>query len=308
MGGPLAKLLDKRQMALTRARLKAWWDGSDFDLQAFETANETGAEINLEEELFEAPAPEFPARFAALALLWGEGRIAPGDDAACALAPAQLGLETGGAVALLGAGLWTPVAALANAHAGKIAAFEWREETFPSFAHGVKRAKLGERVSVQRVDIETYAFEAEAFDGVWSLDEFTFADEPARFAHRLAKALKPDRCLMIEFYAGLPSPDIPSAFASSFSEPHVRAAGDVAHFLIESGLKIEAHDDVTDEHIELAKRGFKGLETSLKEAGGIDVAVARELAWEAESWRTRLKLLGDRRLERRRIIARRPAP
>lgn len=307
MSSPLGKLLDKRQIALTRARFKAWWDGADFDRSAFEAANESAPETNLEEVLFEPPAPEFPARFTALGLLWGEGRIGPGDDTADMLAPAQLGLEADGRAAVLGAGLWSPVAAFANAHPGPISAFEWREETYPLLAHGVKRAALGERVTTTRIDLETYSFEAEAYDGVWSVDEFSFCDEPSRLAHRLTKALKPDRCLVIEFYAGLPSPDTAPAFASAFAEPQIRAAGDVAHFLMESGLKLEAQDDLTEEHLELAKQGFKRLEAGLKEAGTIDVAVARELAWEAESWRARLKLLNQRRLERRRIIARRPA-
>jgi hypothetical protein len=38
----------------------------------------------------------------------------------------------------------------------------------------------------------------------------------------------------------------------------------------------------------------------------LEAAVARELAWEAEAWRMRLRLLATRRLERRRFILRKP--
>ena len=64
---------------------------------------------------------------------------------------------------------------------------------------------------------------------------------------------------------------------------------------------------MTDEFLATARGAFKALGDRLKEAGALEVAVARELAWEAEAWRTRLLLLATRRLERRRFILRKPA-
>lgn len=308
MASPLAKLLDKQKIAETRARFGAWWRGEDFDPAMIDVANASDGETNLDSELFDEPEREIPARLAALQRLWGEGRISPGDDTSDALVPAQTGLAAEGAIAVLGPGLSQPIVALARVHAGAVAAFEWREESADIGGYLLRRAKLGERVSHQRIDLESHVFEQEKFDAVWSLDEFTFADEPMRLAHQIARMLKPDACVVVEAYAGLPSPDIAPAFASSFAEPHIRAAGDIAHYLIENGLKIEAQDDLTEEHIASAKEAFKRLEGALKGAGGgVELPVARELGWEAEAWRARLKLLGAQRLERRRIIARRPA-
>ncbi len=308
MASPLANLLDKRKLAETRARFKAWWDGAEFDPASVEAANESGEpEMASEADLFNEPERDLPPRLAALTRLWGAGRILPGDDTADALAPAQLGAPEDGRIAILGPGLAGPVQAFAGAHPGPIDAHEWRDETYELLGFFTRRAKLGERVTTARIDLETLTFEPEKFDGVWSLDEFSFVDEPTRLAHQIAKALKPDRCVLVECYAGLPSSDIAPAFASAFAEPHIRAAGDIAHFLMESGLKIEAQDDLTEEHIASVREAFRGLESGLREGGGLDVAAARELAWEAEAWRARLKLLAAGRLERRRIVARRPA-
>lgn len=307
MASPLAKLLDKQKLAETRARFKAWWEGAEFDPASLEAANSSQDETNIEAELFDEPERETPPRLAALQRLWGEGRIMPGDDTADALVPAQAGLAADGAIAIIGPGLSQPAIALAAKHEGPVSVFEWREETADMLGYMLRRAGLGAHVSHQRIDLETHAFEPEKFDAVWSLDDFTFADEPTRLAHHIAKALKPDSCVVIEAYAGLPSPDIAAAFASAFAEPQVRAAGDLAHYLIESGLKIEAQDDLTEEHIDCAKQAFKRLEGALKDGGALELSVARELGWEAEAWRARLKLLGGQRLERRRIIARRPA-
>ncbi len=307
MASPLAKLLDKQKLAETRARFKAWWEGAEFDPSVLDVANASDSETSIESELFDEPAREFPARLVALQRLWGEGRIFPGDDTADALVPALTGVAAEGVIAVIGPGLSQPLIGLAAAHPGAVKAFEWRDETADFLAYQLRRTKLGDRVSSARIDLETYAFEADAYDAIWSVDDFTFADEPTRLAHHIAKALKPDACVVIEAYAGLPSSDIAPAFASAFAEPQIRAAGDLAHFLIESGLKIEAQDDLTEEHIDCAKQAFKRLESGLKEGVGLELAVARELGWEAEAWRARLKLLGSERLERRRIIARRPA-
>jgi hypothetical protein len=49
-----------------------------------------------------------------------------------------------------------------------------------------------------------------------------------------------------------------------------------------------------------------GLGEKLADAAKLSVAAARELAWEAEAWKMRLRLLAQCRLQRRRIVVRRP--
>lgn len=309
----LAVKFDKRSLALTKARFRAWWEGEEFDAEAAAAALAATAEVpapaanDPDSELFEPEALALPARLEALTRLWGEGRLTPGDATAEALIPARLGMAPEGRLCVIGAGLAAPVIALAGAHPGPIDAHEWREESVVHLREGVRRAKLDDRVTIARIDLETHVFEPERFDGAVSFDDFGFCDEPTRLAHHLTRTLKPDACLLVEAYAGLPIPDIAPAFAAAFAEPQIRAAGDLAHFLIESGLKIESQEDVTEEHVAEARAGFKQLEGALKEAGALDLAAARELAWETEAWRARLRLLGAKRLERVRILARRPA-
>lgn len=310
----VAVKFDKRSLALTKARFRAWWEGAEFDaeaaeaaLAAEEAAPKPAAPGDPDSDLFEPEAIPLAARLEALTRLWGPGRIAPGDATAEALIPARLGVSPEGRVCVLGAGLSGPAEALAAAHPGPIEVYEWREETVAHLREGVRLAKLDERIAVARIDLETHAFEAERFDGVVSFDEFSFCDEPTRLAHHLARTLKPDACVLVEAYTGLPAPDIAPAFAAAFAEPQIRAAGDLAQYLIESGLKVEAHDDVTEEHIAEARGAFKRLEAGLKDMAMLDIAAARELAWETEAWRARLRLLGARRLERVQILARRPA-
>ncbi len=309
-------LFDKKSVALARAKLRAWWEGEAFDeeaaiaeieakLAAEPAANDAAAAA--EDELFDAPVYELPARLQALALLWGDNRVRPGDATADKLEPARIGLAPEGVLAVLGPGLAGPMEAVAAAHPGKIEVFEWREETFDALKHGLQAAKLEERVTATRIDLEAHVFTPGAFDGLLSIDDFAYCGYPPHLAQQIMKCLKPGACAVVECYVGLKSPELATAFASSFAEPQIRAHGDVLQFFVDAGLKLEADEDMTDDFLFTARAAFKQLGEKLAAAGALEVAVARELAWEAEAWRMRLQLLATRRLERRRFVLRKPA-
>lgn len=305
-------LLDKKSLAMTRARLRAWWNGDEFDQAAAEAAlaandAEAPATGDADKELFDEPPFDMPSRLIALNVLWGEGRIRPGDATSEALDPARAGLDAGGVLALLSPGLVAPVIAIAGAHPGKIEVFEWREETFEALKYGVRKAQLEERVSVTRIDVEAHVFTPNHFDALISIDDIAYTSFPPHFAQQVMKCLKPGACASVECYVGLPATELATAFASSFAEPQIRAHGDVLHHFAEVGLALENDEDITEEFVTLARDGFRRLGEALTSATKFDASVARELAWEAEAWKMRLKLLAQRRLERRRFILRRPA-
>lgn len=296
--------LDKRGVALARARLNAWWNGAAFDeadaKAAIEAAMESAAnDAGVEGDLFGLESvPEDP-RLDALQRIWGKGRVGPGDDAAEAAYPVKLSLPASATLALFGPGLSAPVAAIAQAHLGDIRVFEWREETQASLRRGVTLAKLDKRVTVSAVDLETFSAPSEAFDGLVSFDDFSHADNAARLAQQITRALKPKATAVIETYCGVPGTDIAAGFASAFCEPQVRPADAIAALLEDAGLRVDANDDITDAHIEMAKAGFRRLADALKEATALSPGAGRELAWESEAWRVRIRLLAARRLERR---------
>jgi len=308
MAVALNALFDKRRLALTRARFRAWWEGEAFDetvaaADIESVANETG---DADDELFDQPEYELPPRLAALAILWGEGRIRPGDSTADKLEPARIGLAPDGVLALLGPGRVGPLAAVAAAHPGKIEVFEWREETFEALTNDIAKAKLDDRVTAARIDLEAHVFTPNYYDGLLSTDDFAYCSYPPHLAQQIMKCLKPGASAVIECYVGLRAAEMATAFASSFLEPHIRAHGDLLQFFTDAGLRIEEDEDLTEEFLGTARQSFKQLGEHLTSAAGLDVGAARELAWEAEAWRMRLRLLAQRRLERRRFIVRKP--
>lgn len=307
---PLPKL-DKRGVAIARARFAAWWEGADFDPAAAEAAYEAQVaaaanDAGAEGAVAPLEAPPVDLRLEALQRIWGEGRILPGDAAIEATFPTKLELSTTAQLAVFGPGLAAPVAALAQSHLGEMKISEWRDETQAHLKFGLAKGGLDKRVSVAKIDLETFAAPLGSFEGLISFDDFTYADNGARLAQQIAKALKPKASAIIETYTALPGGDLSPAFATAFSEPHLRACADIEAMLTETGLKIISHDDVTEEHLANARAGFKRLADAL--AGGPPLApgAGRELAWEAEAWRVRMRLLATRRLERRRLHVTRP--
>ncbi|MFT3727177.1 MAG: hypothetical protein QM759_05075 [Terricaulis sp.] len=307
---PLKGLLDKRNIALTRAKLRAWWEGVEYDeaaaVAAFEAANDAApATEGADEQLFDALPYDMPARLTALAALWGEGRVRPGAMTADAAPLILLNVEEAGVLAVLSPGMQAPVATLAQQHSGKIQVFEWRDETLEALKHGMKSAGLDERVSISRIDLEAHVFTQAAFDGLISTDDFAYCGHPPHLAQQIMKALKPGACAVIDAYVGLPIAELNTAFASAFAEPQIRAHGDLLQVFKETGLALESDEDITESFLDLARAGFKGLGDRLT-ADTLNVGAAQELAWEAQAWRVRMKLMTQRRLERRRFVVRRP--
>lgn len=306
----LNALFDKRRLALTRARFRAWWEGDAFDETAaiaeIETAIANDVSGDADDELFDAPEYEPPPRLVALSVLWGENRIRPGDSTADKLEPARIGLAPDGVLAVLGPGHVGPLTAVAGAHPGPIEVFEWREETFDALNAGIAKAKLDKRVSATRIDLEAHVFTPNHFDGLLSIDDFAYCSYPPHLAQQMMKCLKPGACAVVECYVGFRAAELATAFASSFAEPHIRAHGDLLQFFTDTGLQLESDEDLTEEFLDTARQSFKSLGEKLTDAAALDVTTARELAWEAEAWRMRMRLLAQRRLERRRFILRKP--
>lgn len=315
-GSPLAVLFDKRARALSAARFKAWWDGQAFDQAAFDAqleaavaaaANDASkpdgaAAPATETDLFD---PEPDPRITALEAVWGDARLTPGDDTMEELAAARVAAPDEGLFGVSGVGLATPVLAVARGFPGRLAVFEWRAETRPALIARLKAAGLAERAPVKAFDLETGQFGDDTLDGLLSVDDFTFCENPARLAVQIARGLKPGCGAIIEAYAATPGPDLAPAFASAFAEPQLHSAAKIGELLFEAGLRIEEEEDLTDLHVEWARAGFQRLKDGLDKVT-LKPRGLQELAWEMETWRARLRLLEQRRMERRgwRVIRR----
>jgi SAM-dependent methyltransferase len=237
-------------------------------------------------------------------MLWGLGRIMPGDQAQDGLEPARIGVERGAVLAVFGPGLPGPLVSISLAHPGRIEAFEWREETIEELTDGVRRANFADRINVTKIDLEAHVWQPDMFDGIWCLDDFTYVGYAPHLAQQIFKSLKEGARAVIETYTGLPGEHIQPAFATAFAEPQIRAHGDLLQVFADAGFTLDADEDVTAEHLDLARTGFRNLRTVLADSHGLDPQTGREIAWEAQAWAVRMKFLAQRRLTRRRFTVR----
>lgn len=309
---PPAALMDKRQMALVQARFRAWWNGDTFDAEAASAAVETelaakaeavkakkASDAASDDDLFAAPATPDAERLAALQRIWGRGRLMPGEAGGESLLVARLGLPATARLGVFGPGLGAPISGLAEAHLGPIQVYEWRDEAKAALQAAVSAHKAAKRITLAHIDLEVFAAPSEKLDGLVSFDEFTYVDNAARLAQTFAKSVAVKGVAAVECYCALPGGEIATAFASAFAEPHLRASGDIGELLQEAGFRVDGADDVTEEHLALSREGFRRLGEALKEVGELSPHQARELAWEAQAWRDRVRLLGAKRIERR---------
>lgn len=303
--------IDRRGLALAQARFRAWWDGVAFDEAAALAALEAAAAASPVAEgadLFGEDAYTYPPRLEALQLIWGRGRLLPGSDQADSDLLALLTVPADGTLAVLGPGADHPVRAFAASHPGPLAIFEWREEATEALRQTLGKDGLDARCAISAMDVETVLLPAQGFDGIVSLDEFSVCASPSRLATQITKALRPGAEAVIEAYVGTPPQgEIAAAFAAAFCEPQIRPILDLERCFDDAGLFVLDASDQTQAHLDLAIDGFRRLEgqiSKLTEAGDADplrtAAIMRELAWETDAWRVRIKLLHRGHLVRRR--------
>jgi cyclopropane fatty-acyl-phospholipid synthase-like methyltransferase len=309
MAAVVKTFFDKRKLALAKAKFRAWWEGDAFNEEAALAAIESAANDagDADGALFDAPVEAPPPRLTALGLIWGEGRIRPGDAGDEANSLAALKLKPEGVLALLGPGGAAPTLVMAEAHPGRIEVFEWREEAIAPLKHAIAKAKLDARVSITRIDLEAHVFTPQSFDALISIDDFAYSGYAPHLAQQIFKGLKPGACASIDAYVGEKSPALATAFATSFAEPQIRPHRDVVQVLTDVGFTLTSDDAITEAFLVLARGGFPRLSEQMQSVAGLDVRAAQELAWEVEAWRVRMHLLAKRRLERRRLTVKRPA-
>lgn len=317
----LATLVDAEKAALVRARFAAWWNGVDFDADAFAAAKAErqravkagassaapNARTAEERDLFDQPIKPDAARIDALGRVWGAGRMFPGSDDDERLHLARMGAPAGAPVAIIGPGGVAPLKAIGRGHIGPITVFEWREGAIDSLKQHTRRLEWASRLTLTGIELDQFSPPSGTFDGVISFDDLTFAASPQGFCQKIASMLSPSGVAIIEAYCQTADADMRTAFSSAFAEPKLLPVDETIDMLFEAGLRVDSQDDVTDEHLRLVREAFRRLSGVLEAGAGMPAEVAREIAWEAEAWRARVALLSKRVLVRRQfVLSRRP--
>lgn len=314
-------------------RFGAWWNGRDYvapvegEGVADETAPAKPAQADAKPEAkpetkIEAPAADAVVeaepvveksaksvaapsgaggalRIKALETLWGDGRLAPRShtiDARMVDAVLELADQPGD-IGFIGAdgALLTAFTAQSDR---KPLATEWRTACVDRIKELVPSAVL----TVGEVD-RPRGFTDNTLPAVASIEAFAYADHKAGLVGRVFRALD-ERGRWVFLDTTRHTKKTPAeAFASAWAEPQLATNDEIEELLKLAGFKSVRKVSVTEQVLASAKRGYANLSQVLEQAaqsgfsGREGALFLQELAWEAQSWRARVRALEGGALE-----------
>lgn len=238
-------------------------------------------------------------RIHALEMLWGEGRFSPGSfaldtrivDAALELA------DRPGDVGFIGAD-----AALLNTFVAqtdrKPLANEWRAACM------ARVGALSPKVNLSACEVDRpRSFVDGSLPAVVSVEAFAYADHKAGLVGRVFRALD-DQGRWVFVDTTRRTKKAPAqAYASAWAEPQLATNDEIEELLQLAGFKTVRRVAVTEQVLAAAKQGYASLSRTLERAGAeglsgrVGALLLQELAWEAQSWRARMRALEGGALE-----------
>jgi hypothetical protein len=297
------------------AKFGAWWDGRDFvpEPPAEEGAEAASAEPSvvvpvkapaprddvLDDALFdEAPKAARPVvdgqtpRLRAIESIWGEGAFGPVPHTLySAMVEAAHDAGTPGRVGMIG-GDGNLFGVIRKTFGSAPVVSEWRSGCLDRM-----RAISGSSdMTFAPVD-RSNAFEPGSLGALISQDCFAYSDHKAGLVTRANRALADGGRWVFTETVKRTKKTPGEAFASAWSEPLLAAEGEIEELMGFAGLKISIREDVTHEVLEAAREAFKRLPVLLEEAAAIGLdgrdgaLYLRELSWELQSWRARMRAL-----------------
>jgi len=302
-------------------RFGAWWNGREYVPPAEPEAAADSAEAKPAEKAAEAPEPEAspeppapvvelappqadasPAaavlngaevRIQALETLWGEGRLSPGSFALDArIIDAALELaDRPGAIGFLGVEAALLSTFVAQSDRQPIVT-EWRAACVSRLGQLVASAS----VTTGEVD-RPRGFEDGSLPAMVSVEAFAYSDHKAGLVGRVFRALDAQGRWVFLDTTRHTKKTPPQAFASAWAEPQLATNDEIEELLQLAGFKTVRRVSVTDLVLSAAKQGYANLSQVVESAAGSGLTgregalFLQELAWEAQSWRARMRAL-----------------
>ncbi|MEZ5937140.1 MAG: hypothetical protein R3C52_02850 [Hyphomonadaceae bacterium] len=308
------KLMDPTARAEIGARFGAWWDGRDYvpGAEGDEPGAETHSNAPVADAADHAAEPSAQAekprttgssaghaikgagltpRLKALETLWGEGAFGPAStDLQDHLFDAVFeGDLTAGDIGFIGADPALITACRARTGGGLFAS-EWRSGC-------VDRIEaLAPDVTVSFSDLDrSKSLGAGPLRALVSVDAFAYADHKAGLVARAYRMIA-DKGRWVFLETVKHTKKAPSeAFASAWAEPQLTTEIDIEETLDLAGFAVLERVDVTQQVLEAAHAAFAQLPGLLDQTAGAEgrdgALFLRELSWEIQSWRARMRAL-----------------
>lgn len=247
-------------------------------------------------------------RLAALAALWGERSLQPGGAGLDDMLSERLleGPAFEGALGFIGVNPALLISMRSRCE-HVLKAVEWRSGCSAHF-----RPHLA-GIEYEECDIDRpRAFSDGVLGRLLSTDALAFADHKSGLVSRAYRALgSGGRWVALETVRC--SPKTPSEpFASAWSEPQLAEESDLTAAMENAGFLIQSSQCASEAVAMAAREGYQRLSSELEAVVGAGLKGRRgalflqELAWEAHSWRARVRALEGGALGVRLLVAEKP--
>ena len=276
------------RLALANRRFNAWWEGFAFDAEA--------ERQRIIAERFGDPAKDDPtARLSTL--IWGEGRLDPGDASWTMRHARLLGVSNKANVAVFGAGGGAPLGDLKAGTRWKISGFTAE----PGHA---------DRKGLTSYDVAAARVERASAEGALCFFDLHRQNDPAALAQLIAEHLKPGSPLVVvDFVAPKKSYRLRSCFAAPLGGS-AQTIDQLTNELSGSGLRVTDWSDETKIFLPLIAGGWARWRHAWRAASTVQGSVARadyirSLAALAHIWAERYEALRSNQLQVVSVLARR---
>jgi hypothetical protein len=137
----------------------------------------------------------------------------------------------------------------------------------------------------------------ELLPAIVSIEAFAYSDHKAGLVGRVFRALDAGGRWVFLDTTRRTNKTPPQAFASAWAEPQLATNAEIEELLKLAGFKTVRRVSVSSLVLSAAKQGYASLSHVVENAGGAGLTgregalFLQELAWEAQSWRARMRAL-----------------
>ena len=279
-----------RRFAPLRARLRAWWEGYDYEPDEPEDEPTRGDEPVVKTA---PPAGWGTARCEAVQNLWGKGFSTPGEAEHVMMLVKPLGLDAKNSVIDLNPGLGGSTRVVAEETGAWVTGFESDSELVAAGMELSVMAGMAKRAPVVAYKPPVIDARDKSVDAVISKEAIYALPEKEVLFEEMYRVLKPVGQVLFTDYVvpeeGHGSPALEQWIASEHPTPMPWCPERTVARLRDLGFEVRIAEDMTALLKGRVLDGWKNLAMSLR-TGAVDKETALAIVREAELWTRRLAL------------------
>ncbi len=289
-------------MAGWKARLRAWWDGEDY-----EAAGEDEKAHGIRAADAAAPAEPWGAsRRTIVQTLWGEGFVTPGEAEHVMDLIKPLGLNAKQSAVDIGCGLGGSTRTIAGETGAWATGLEADPDLVGAGNEISKMAGMGTKAPVKTFVPPAIDLRDRSMDVMISKETFYSFDDKSALLDEIYRILKPDGQLIFTDFvlpgSGSESPALEAWRAAETPTPVPWSEQQTVEKLNSLGLDVRLAEDVTATLRELVTGGWKRL-TKILSGGDFDASLLPAVHAEVELWARRMALFDSHEMRCYRFYA-----